>query len=182
MTCIIGLVDNEFNNVIIGGDSAAICENNIIVRKDVKVFKNSEFIIGCTTSFRMMQILRFLFKPPKINKEIYEYMCTDFISEVRKCFKSAGYMQRDELGEERGGQFLVGYKNKLFVVDYDFHVGENLHGYDAIGCGGNYALAVLDYLNKEKKEMPAIDKATKALEVSENLCNGVKKPFEILRT
>lgn len=51
-------------------------------------------MIGWLTSFRMIQLLRFTFKPPEIGeKDIYEYMCTDFIDEVRECFKRGGYSQ-----------------------------------------------------------------------------------------
>ena len=73
MTCIVGMVDKLAKNVIIGGDSAESTNVNIFIRKDAKIFQNGNFIIGCTSSFRMIQLLRFTFKPPKIKtKDIYE--------------------------------------------------------------------------------------------------------------
>lgn len=59
MTCIVGIIDKKQNNVLIVGDS---CESNgseNSIRKDAKVFANDDFIFGCTTSFRMIQLLRF---------------------------------------------------------------------------------------------------------------------------
>lgn len=93
MTCIVGYLDKKTKKVTIGGDSAGSSSNRVTIRKDVKVFKNDDFVIGCTSSFRMIQLLRFSFKPPEIKlKDIYEYMCTDFINVVRNCFKDGGYI------------------------------------------------------------------------------------------
>ncbi|HZK68569.1 MAG TPA: hypothetical protein VFC36_03120, partial [Paludibacter sp.] len=120
MTCIVGMVDKNSNRVIIGGDSASSGGSNVFIRKDPKVFKNGEFLIGCTTSFRMIQLLRFSLSLPEVTKDIYEYMCTDFINEVRKCFKDGGYLQKYTNGDEKGGSFLVAYKNRLFKIEDDF--------------------------------------------------------------
>jgi len=181
MTCIVGIVDKKSKTVIIGGDSASSGGSNIFVRTDPKVFKNGDFIFGCTSSWRMMQLLRFSFKQPEIKTEdIYEYMCTDFIGEVRRCFAAGGYLQKDDDGQERGGFFLVGYKNRLFRVEGDFQVGENLNGTDAVGCGDNFALGALYSLLKT--DYSAEEKALKALEAAEFLALGVRRPFTLMRT
>lgn len=175
MTCIVGLVDKE--KVFIGGDSASSSASNVFVRKDPKVFKNGEFIIGCTSSFRMIQLLRYTLKPPEVgSKEIYEYMCTDFINAVRQCFRCGGYSRKiDEV--EEGGFFLVGYKDRLFRIEEDFQVGETLNGMDAVGCGGDFALGSL-YSTVGTPE----EKVLKALEAAEFLSTGVRRPFIILET
>src|SRR5659263_255408 len=181
MTCIVGMVDKISNRVIIGGDSASSGGSNVFIRKDSKVFVNGEFIIGCTSSFRMIQLLRFSFKPPEIDsKEIYEYMCTDFINAVRICFKEGGYLQKCTDGDEKGGSFLVAYKNRLFKIEEDFQVAENLNGIDAVGCGADFALGALYSLAKQ--DIPMKDKVLMALEASEFLALGVCKPFVIHNT
>lgn len=181
MTCIVGIVDTEKNNVVIGGDSAASNGAGVFIITDSKVFKNSEFIFGCTSSFRMIQLLKYSFKPPKVkNKDIYKYMCTDFINGVRKCFTDGGYIQRDTDGSELGGFFLVGYKNRLFKVEQDFHVSENLNGVNAVGCGGNYALGSL--LTCIDTNMSSNEKVLKSLEVAEFLSEGVRGPFVLMNT
>jgi len=175
MTCIIGIVDKENGNVIIGGDSASSNGSNVFIRRDEKVFRNGDFIIGGTTSFRMLQLLRYSFKPPAVTKDIYEYMCTDFINEVRKCFNEGGYLERKSKGSELGGNFLVGYRNRLFKVEDDFQIAENLSGIDAVGCGADFALGAIHAmwsLNISPRNM-----ILKALEVSEFLALGVKGPF-----
>jgi len=181
MTCIVGLVDKKENKVIIGGDSAGVSGLNLIIRKDEKVFKNKNFIIGCTSSFRMIQLLRFSFIPPDIGgKDLYEYMCTDFINEVRKCFKEGGYLQKYEDGDEKGGTFLVGFRNRLFHIGNDFQVGESLIGFDACGCGEDFALGSL--FSTQKQKISAEKKVLKALECAEHLSGGVSKPFVIFKT
>jgi ATP-dependent protease HslVU (ClpYQ) peptidase subunit len=179
MTCIVGIVDK--NRVVIGGDSASSAGSSISIRKDVKVFKNGEFVIGCTTSFRMIQLLRFSFRPPEITAEdIYEYMCKDFINGVRKCFKKGGYLQKYKDGDEKGGSFLVAYKNRLFEIEDDFQVGENSNGMSAVGCGADFALGALYSL--PELNLPTEDKILKALEAAEFLALGVRRPFVILNT
>lgn len=180
MTCIVGYRDNKTKKVIIGGDSASSGGSNIFIRKDSKVFKNGDFVLGCTSSFRMIQLLRFSFTPPDINsKEIYEYMCTDFINAVRLVFKEGGYLQKYEDGDEKGGFFLVAHKDRLFRIEADFQVGENLNGIDAVGCGADFALGALYTINNQ--DVSAEYKVKKALESAEFLSTGVCRPF-ILKT
>lgn len=178
MTCIVGIVSG--NQVYIGGDSCGAAGTNITIRRDTKVFRNGDFIIGCTSSFRMIQLLRFSFKPPVIGgKDIYEYMCTDFIDAVRECFRTGGYIRKNN-EVESGGNFLVGYKNRLFEVDNDFQVAENINGIHAVGCGCNIALGalyILNQLNFEPKE-----KVRKALQAAEFYDGAVCQPFNILST
>lgn len=180
MTCIVGYIDRENRRVIIGGDSAASGANNYFIRKDPKVFENGDFIIGGTTSFRMLQLLRFSFNPPAVTKDIYEYMCTDFVSSVRQCFADNGFLRKGVAGDEEGGAFLVGYSDRLFKIEDDFQVGENALGFDAVGCGADFALGALSAMRSfdpSPKEM-----VLRALESAESLSLGVNKPFVICET
>jgi hypothetical protein len=89
--------------VVIGAESAGVSGLDITIRKDPKVFITGEFIIGCTSSFRMIELLQFSLKvKERGDKDIYEYMCTDFINGVRKCFKKGGYIQKFTAGDEKG--------------------------------------------------------------------------------
>lgn len=182
MTYIVGLVDKKTKKVIMGADSAGIGSyHNLHIRKDEKVFRNGNFIIGGTTSFRMLNLLRFKFKVPNIKpkQDVYEYMCTDFIDEVRKMFADNGFMQKEKNGDDLGGDFLVAYKNRLFIVHGDFQVGENYAGYQSIGCGGDYALGSL-FATKGVEDSEF--RVQQALSAAEYLSAGVSAPFVILTT
>lgn len=181
MTCIVGFLDKKNKKVVIGGDSAGVAGLNITVRKDPKVFQVGDFIIGCTSSFRMIQLLRFSFKPPEVSKkDVYEYMCTDFIDAVRECFKEGGFLQKYSDGDDKGGTFLVGYKDRLFQIDGDFQVGESLNGFNAVGCGEDFALGALHANLKEN--MSPKNRVLKALEAAAFFSGGVCKPFIIKET
>jgi ATP-dependent protease HslVU (ClpYQ) peptidase subunit len=182
MTCIVGIVDKHKNKVFIGGDSAGSSGNNVFIRKDAKVFKNGDFVFGCTTSFRMIQILRFSFQPPVItyDKDIYEYMCTHFINAVREAFRNGGYLQKETTGLELGGTFLVAYKYRLFKIENDLQVAEHINGIDACGCGQDFALGAI--VSLKKSGITTEQKVLKALSAAEFLSVGVCRPFIIIGT
>ena len=62
MTCIVGLVHEGV--VYIGGDSAGVAGLSLVVRAD-EMFRNGDFLMGFTTSFRMGQLLRYKLYPPR---------------------------------------------------------------------------------------------------------------------
>jgi ATP-dependent protease HslVU (ClpYQ) peptidase subunit len=180
MTCIIGIVDKK--RVIIGGDSCASGDCREIIRKDVKVFRNGDFIFGCTSSYRMIQLLMYSFIPPKVNtKNIHRYMCTDFIEELRKCFKKGGYIKKFEEGDEKGGTFLVGYKNRLFRVEDDLQVAEASCGFNAAGIGEGIALGALFALKRDTF-IRGENLIKHSLSAVSELSEGVRPPFIILST
>ena len=180
MTCIVGVVSD--NEIYMGGDSAGVSGWSLRVRADEKVFVNGDFIFGFTSSFRMGQILRFGFSPPKRHQDtdVYEYMVTSFVDSIRNRFRESGYLSEDKR-QEVGGVFLVGYANRLFRVDSDFQVGETLNGFDAVGCGQDVALGAL-YAIQKATGFKEPDKAIEmALEASESYSAGVRRPFKISR-
>lgn len=180
MTCIVGHIDRKENKVYIGADSAGVSGLNVTIRKDVKVFKVGEFVIGCTSSFRMIQLLRFSLNPPKRyeDDDVFKYMCTSFINEIRRCFREGGFLELDK-NVESGGTFLVGYKSRLFCIENDYQVGESELDYDACGCGQYYALGALDATDPE---LNTKDRIIKALQIAANRSGGVRPPFNIEST
>lgn len=177
MTCIVGLVHNK--NVYIGGDSAGVAGLQLALRADKKVFHNGPFLIGFSSSFRMGQLLRHAFDPPKRHPEvdIEKYMSTTFIDAVRRCFKDGGYLKKDN-EEEKGGFFLVGFEGRLFNIQSDYQVGESLHGYDACGCGEDVALGSLE-TTKHLKMQPG-ERLLTALKAAEVHSAGVRAPFNFV--
>lgn len=179
MTCIAGIVAED--GVYIGGDSAGADSSwNLIIRADEKVFLNGDFIFGFTSSFRMGQILRFGFTPPKRHQDtdVYEYMVTSFVDSIRTRFRESGYISENRC-QEIGGTFLVGYENRLFQIDSDFQVAETLAGYDAVGCGQNSALGALYAIQKFGGFGDPEKAIEMALEASECFSAGVRRPFNI---
>lgn len=176
MTCIVGITKNGV--LCIGGDSAGVSHYSISQRLDKKVFRNGEFIIGFTTSYRMGQLLQYKFTPPPYDDrvDVMKYMVCDFIDGIRVCLKEGGFTTIDS-GVETGGQFIVGFRSRLFKIDSDFQVGEVKSGMLTAGCGEQYALGAM-HATKETNPDKIV---TEALAVAEKLSAGVKAPFIIER-
>lgn len=174
MTCIVGLVHD--GDVYIGGDSAGIAGLSVSIRADEKVFGNGPFIMGFTSSFRMGQLLRYKFSPPAqtVHQGDMEYMVTSFIDAVRQCFAGNGFGDKDA---SVGGNFLVGYKGKLYNIEADHQVGVPTLSYDAVGCGTDLALGALyatEGLSPEQR-------INAALSAASTFSAGVAPPFTILK-
>jgi len=196
MTCIVGLVDD--GAVYMGGDSAGVEGLRIGVRADEKVFYLNEkstwrrldprellkpidrlVVMGFTSSFRMGQLLQYNLKLPNgmaNTKDLYGFMVTDFIGAVRTTLKEGGYAKVDDNREE-GGTFLVGLRGRLFCVEDDFQVGENIEPYHAVGCGSDLALGSMYATGK--MGLPPRERVLLALEAAETWSAGVRQPFVI---
>lgn len=177
MTCIVGLVDG--GDVWIGGDSAASRESGeLTLRRDPKVFRRGEYLIGFTDSWRMGQLLRYRLAVPERpgSVELFEWMATEFVDAVRRCLSEGGFAHIDNNVEEGGG-FLVAVGGRLFGVDSDYQVGEDLSGYSAVGCGAEVALGAL----AATRDLGGRIRVKRALEAAELHMNGVRRPFKVVR-
>lgn len=174
MTAIVGLVEKGV--VYIGGDSAGVAGYSLTVRADEKVFRNGPFLFGFTSSFRMGQLLRYAFTPPKHSSDVgdYQYLVTDFIGAVRQCLKDGGFATRENEGE-KGGTFLLGYRGKLYKVESDYQVGLAADGYAACGCGEEIAIGALYATGGQEPQA----RIRTALEAAERFSAGVRGPFRI---
>ena len=98
MTCIVGYV--EKGRVYMGADSCGSNGHNYAIYNRPKLFKiNDRFIIGCTGTFRLIDLLHYGFDPPKIT-EGYDrngYMGRDFIPALRKYFKDHGLLEKQPM-------------------------------------------------------------------------------------
>lgn len=179
MTCIVGLVHNS--RVYIGGDSGGLGKNSYDIRKMPKVFTKGQFVYGYAGSFRMGNILQYEFKEPKIKGDIFKYMVHDYINGLRKCFEKHGF-EIDSEREADGGEaispcFFVGMKGKLFSVHEDLQIAELTRSYDAIGCGGDFALGAM-YMAQEMDKTPE-EKITIALKAATQF-SSIYEPFHIV--
>ena len=180
MTCIVGVIDKS--RVVIGGDSSGVSGYDAVTRKDEKVFRNDDFVIGCTTSFRMAQLLKYSFVPPVVDDTIdfLKYMCTDFVNELRSCFRIGGFLQLEENGTDKGGFFLVGYRDRLFRIESDFNVSETTQGYIACGSGEDYALGSI--FSSIGRGNAIKDVVLEALECAAHFNTAVSSPFVLHST
>lgn len=178
MTAIVGIAQK--GKVWIGADSAGSDGYSMTIRKDPKVFINGRFIIGYTSSFRMGQLLEHCFRPPayshKADGDVMAYMVRKFIPKVRDTFKEGGY-QWTHNERSSGGTFLVGFRGELFQVEDDYQVGRRAEGYDAVGCGADFALGSLYATAGDRDPNHRI---IAALSAAASFSAAVSGPFTVL--
>jgi ATP-dependent protease HslVU (ClpYQ) peptidase subunit len=175
MTCIVGIVHN--NKVYIGGDSCGSYSDNgpQHIIKTPKVFKVQEFIIGCTTSFRMIDLFTYHLEIDRSHPADSDdkFMRTSFIEGVRNCLKEGEHER-----EGYGGNFLVGYKNHLYEVQSDYSVLNCEDWGNAVGCGEQ---ASRGSLYSTRNEQDPRRRVLTALEAAEATTAGVRGPFIVLQ-
>lgn len=174
MTCIVGLISDE--GVYMGSDSETSNGHSKRIVKNPKVFRNGDFLIGFTSSWRMGQLLQYEFVPPVICSEtdLLEYMVTKFVPKIRSVFKESGFSNINNNVEE-GGTFIVGVKGRLFRIEDNYQVEECVYPYTS--CGNGYLAAFGSLFSTEGQ--PALERVEKALEAAAEFAVGVRAPFKI---
>ncbi len=175
MTCVIALKDKD--TMFMGADSIGSNGHVKAVRKDVKIFKKNNLLIGGTTSFRMLQLLQYSFEIPVIKNFSHKYMCSVFIPALQECFKKGKWLKKDD-DIVSGGQFIVAGYGRIYGIENDFQVSEHYDSYMAVGCGREVAWGSL-YATEGTKTTPA-KRITLALSAASYFIDGVGKPFKIL--
>jgi len=174
MTCIIGLVSG--GKVYMGGDSAGAAGWTVRALQNPKVFKVGPFIMGGTGSIRMGNVLQYhLEVQPQDGESDHEYMICQFAEAVRATLKEHG-VAKVENNVEEGELFLVGYRGHLYWADSDFQITEHTDGYDACGCGAEFALGAMRVL----EGLPPKKRIKRALAIAAHFSGGVLPPFHIL--
>lgn len=144
MTVIVGIESD--GKVYMGGDSGSATIAMTNATSLSKVFRLGNMLIGYTTSFRMGQVLEHNVILPVHKKDDSDikYLVSWFIPCIRECFANAGYLGK-EMDESRdiGGQFLLGYRGKLYTVYSDFQVNRGTEGYGAVGSGVYFATGAM---------------------------------------
>jgi ATP-dependent protease HslVU (ClpYQ) peptidase subunit len=183
MTCVVAL--EHKGTIYIGADSAGVDANSLAIvgRADEKVFitDDGDYIMGFAGSFRIGQLLRYALVAPDQpgRKDDMAFMVTDFIDAVRAMQHEKGAREKKDELELHEGQFIVGYRGHLYVVECDYQVGRPIDNYAAIGCGADLALGAM-YATK-MMEMKPEERLTLALHAAQEFSAGVRAPFVILK-
>ena len=158
MTCIVGMLKDGV--VYMAGDHIGTDGYDVEIQRRSKVFRNREFVVGYTSSFRMGQILEHVWTPPKQPKsckDLTEYMVKYVVPSLIKVFDDEKFIQNSgdakRSGQAFGGEFLIGYKGHLFKIQSDFAVLECTYPFDSIGAGEDFAKGAFSILFAFEREM-----------------------------
>jgi ATP-dependent protease HslVU (ClpYQ) peptidase subunit len=125
----------------------------------------------------MMQLLHYELQVPPYEDgmDVEEYLVTRLVNAVRDCLKAGGYAKKEDEREE-GGNFLIGYRSRLFEMVDDYHVSEPVNGYEAVGSGAKYALGSL----YATPHLPPEQRVALALEAAAYHNAYVRPPYHCL--
>lgn len=153
-----------------GSDSSAVENENIARRREPKIFRKGDFLMGYCHSFRFGQIIQYYFNPPVNNKlHPIEYLVTKFVPELISVLEDNNFTENDS-------NLIICYDGHIFYIDNDWHVGWDDTNYHAIGSG---ALVALGSLHSTAGKDPQ-QRMRMALEASENFITTVCSPFHYL--
>jgi hypothetical protein len=171
MSCVVGIVYE--GNVYLGSDSAGTSDScQLLIYAEPKVFRIGAFVLGCAGSFRIAQILRYLFTPPPLEGDLMRYMVASFVPALKECLKADEPKSEDLLC---GSRLLVGVQGRLFCIYMDFHVEETIDEYNAIGSADDVAYGAL-YGTQHLWDNP-IARLRIALEAAQKYYTSVREPF-----
>jgi ATP-dependent protease HslVU (ClpYQ) peptidase subunit len=185
MTCIVGL--EYAGHVWMGADSVSIAGWDRNVSAMPKLFtlwsefedhrQRVPFLVGCGGSPRIAQILQHHVRiPPPDTTNDVAYLVQSFIEPVRNAIKDFGAAAVENATESAGNtRFLLGYNSRVYLVDSDFQLTRFTNGMAAIGVGDSYAMGAMLAMKTKDPEK----RIRKSLSIAEQLCMGVRPPFEV---
>lgn len=181
MTCIAAIRDLN-GNIYVGGDSMISSYPYVGTIAKPKIFMKEKMVFGFTGYSRAAQVLEHQFEIPEQHPKCsdYDYLVSVFIDELIKKFLDAkSIVFESNLTMLDNTQFLLAYNRKIYTIESNFQITEELLDYDAIGCGADFAKAVF-WLLKDNKEIEPDKKVIKALECATNF-SLVGPPFHIIK-
>jgi len=166
MTCIAAIRTTD--SILMGGDSAFSAGSVSKVGASPKVFILDDYVLGVSGPARVLQALRYKFKPPRKPKGANwpEFMATVFIGAIEKQLDIFNKDFAALVGTNGGG---------IFHLDNGFGISQFQDGFDACGCGSSFALGVLHSSDGKPR-----DRLQAALEAAAHFDQRVLPPFTIL--
>jgi ATP-dependent protease HslVU (ClpYQ) peptidase subunit len=185
MTCIVGL-EHE-GEVYMGCDSAATDDSfRFSLAADSKVFSNENTIMGMCGSFRLGQLLKYSLKIPDRDPRIDDdmsWLVNDYVDALRDMLVDKGHISKGEhsIDQISDGDFLLGYRGKLYHVQSNFQVLRLDKGYASTGCGADFALGSLHYQSTHLKTINPIKMVKRALNAAAENSAACAPPHHVFK-
>jgi 20S proteasome alpha/beta subunit len=147
VTCVVGLIGKK--GVLLAGDSQSSTEWIYRYDTGTKVFKLSPVLaIAYCGSGRFGQILQFHLRDslddPPLQHDLRYWVVRNFIPYLRGETEAHGHLHIHHNVEEFGpSAFLLAARDRLFSIENDFSVNENIRPFEALGSGGETAMGAL---------------------------------------
>ena len=175
MTAVAAVVQR--GRIWVGADSAGSSFGSLTIRADEKVFQVGEYLYGICGSFRLRDLLRYSFDPPKrVGRDLDRFMATTYINALRHSLSDGGFLKKEHNVEEIDASFIVGIRGSLYTVESDLQVGRVRDDYCAVGSGADVCLGALAAGRSAKPR----ERVLTALRASEHHITSVRGPFVVI--
>ena len=178
MTCVVGIESDGI--VLLGGDSSCLDEEGdaVITQRQSKVFrKKNGYVIGFSGSFQVGDLLKYRVDfPERFTIDNHHRLISEAIE---KAFKDAKMKNNEDWNA------LIGFKDRLYIVQADFYCYRHSRPYAAIGAGAAVAVALgtLSTLEKKaSKKMTGRARLKMALENAQMFSANVRAPWRFTKT
>lgn len=166
----------------LGGDRAAVSPWMITDAGVSKVFKKGKIIAGYSGSFRFGQLLQYAFSVPKQKdgQDVMEFMCVDFVDNLRTTMKDRGLATiRNNVEDIGWSSALIGYHGSLYELDSDFQIRPRQIA--SVGSGFVSAMGVLNHLMRNFPRMNPEAMLKHALVTAADITDSVAGPFDFVK-
>lgn len=156
------------------GDAAAISGHLSGTIREAKIFRRGAYLIGNTGSFRLGQMLKYDIDLPEPAEtdDTMGFMVCQFVEAVRQRMVALSISPRRD-NVDKGGNFLVAIRDRIFHIYEDFQVNERHEDYDAAGSGMEVALGSL----YSTGALPAKERLNQALAAADHFGSHVRPPY-----
>ena len=120
--------------------------------KMVKITERNGFLIAGSGEVSPCDIANHIWAPPKPTvkdkQDIYHFMITKVMPDLRKCLEDNGYDFNEPHDKSKDGvrfQFLIACCGEIFDIDQDLAVMKRGDGFYGVGSGAPYALGALHH-------------------------------------
>jgi hypothetical protein len=166
--------------VVIGGDSASTDSRFGRMQAIApKVWESGEWVFGGCGSWRMMQLVQYNLDLPNIpdgEDDMDKFLASTFTDALRSVLVDSGVVYSKNAVEDLLGDFLIGIRGSLYLLQEDFSFVRSAGGYWATGCGYDLALGAL----YATEALDPHDRVEIALEAAAEHNGAVMAPFTII--
>lgn len=146
MTVVVGVRGKK--GVLLAGDSQSSTSWSKRERKDAKTCALSELVaVAYCGSYRLGQILTYHLEhleDPPLGRDEHRWAVKEFIPKLRDVTHEHGLLRvQYNVDYLDNAAFLLAVRGRLFVVDVDFQVGEDVLPYGALGSGEDVAIGAM---------------------------------------
>jgi ATP-dependent protease HslVU (ClpYQ) peptidase subunit len=150
-------------------------------KKNGKVVKHGEFLIGMAGDLRAINIVTYIFKAPPIPRtainNLDKYIIGTFLPALKDCLEDNGINTK----EGSGSDFIILLRGKVYEIGEHFEWSPDTTNIYSLGSGSSYALgSMYSTLEKDFTLEEAKYSIRKSLEVASQLDPFTGNPFTVL--